>query len=261
VADQNMRISSKNLSFRTNQLFENIKQTFEGHIKIHVFQSLQFLWDEQKEQLTIDRKKAVKIKMSMNDETVDRLKKIYWLYIEKGVKISTDGTLPDQSPFPSDESPPRARESEPLETVAADHTIETHTNEEPGRGREESFIDLPRPVDQVPLAELTNKDYDAKCIHILEKMSDQVYMTTQDLWFRIGDRLIWERPEKDCPSIIFKWPEEDLEFFVGKIWTADWREIREHKEETGYITRVKHTPDDVSRWEGSLKRALKKDKK
>jgi hypothetical protein len=258
VAEQNMRISAKNLSFRTNQLLENIKQTFEGHIKIHVFQSLQFAWDEEKEQLTVDRKKAVKIKMSMDDETVNRLNKIYWLYIEKGVEISNDSTLPDQSAYPDHESPLNARESEPVETVAAGHTIETQTIKEPGQNREEPFMDLPRPVDQVPLSELTKKDYEAKCIHILEKMADQVYMTTQDLWFRIGDRLVWERPEKDCATIIFKWPEEDLEFFVGKTWTADWREIREHKEETGYITRVNHTPDDVSRWERYLKRALKK---
>lgn len=258
VADQNMRISAKNLSFETNQLFENIKQTFEGNIKIHVYQSLQFVWDEEKEQLTIERKKSVKIKMSMDDETVNRLKKIYWLYIEKGVEISTDSTLLDQYEYPADESLHKAEEPEVVETVAADDTIEAQTTEEPGQNKEESFMDLPRPVEQVPLSELTNKDYDAKCIHILEKMADQIYMTTQDLWFRLGDRLIWERPEKDSATHIFEWPEEDLEFFVGKIWIADLREIREDKEETGYITRVNHTPDDVSRWERYLKRAIKK---
>jgi hypothetical protein len=258
VADQNMRISAKNLSFETNQLLENIKQTFEGNIKIHVYQSLQFVWDEEKEQLTIEKKKAVKIKMSMDDETVNRLKKIYWLYIEKGVEISTDSTLPDQYEYPADESLHKAGEPEVVETVAADDTIEAQTTGEPGQNKEESFMDLPRPVEQVPLSELTNKDYDAKCIHILEKMADQIYMTTQDLWFRLGDRLIWERPEKDSATHIFEWPEEDLEFFVGKIWTADLREIREDKEETGYITRVHHTPDDVSRWERYLKRAIKK---
>ncbi len=258
VAGQNMRISAKNLSFRTNRLLENIKQTFEGHIKIHVYQSLQIAWDEEKEQLTIDRKKAVKIKMSIDDDTVDRLKKIYWLYIEKGVEVGANAAFPDQSPYPAGESQSKAGQSEPVETVEADHTIETSTVEEPGRSRETSFMDLPRPVDQVPLSELTNKDYDAKCIHFLEKMADQVYMTTQDLWFRIGDRLIWERPGMDSATHIFKWPEEDLEFFVGKTWTADLQEIREEKEETGYITRIKHTPDDVSRWERYLKRALKK---
>jgi hypothetical protein len=258
VADQNMRISAKNLSFETNQLLENIKQTFEGNIKIHVYQSLQFLWNEEKEQLTIERKKAVKIKMSMDDETVNRLKKIYWLYIEKGVEISTDSTLPDQYEYPADESLQKAGEPVLVETVAADDTIEAQTTKEPGQNKGESFMDLPRPVDQVPLSELTNKDYDAKCIHTLEKMADQIYMTTQDLWFRIGDRLIWERPEKDSATHIFEWPEEDLEFFVGKIWIADLREIREDKEETGYITRVNHTPHDVSRWERYLKRAIKK---
>lgn len=261
VADQNMRISARNLSFETNQLLENIKQTFEGYIKIHVYQSLQFAWDEEKEQLTIERKKAVKIKMSIDDETVNRLKKIYWLYIEKGVEISTDSTLLDQYEYPPDVSLDKAEELTVIETIAADHTIETQIPEEPVQKQEESFMDLPRPVKQVPLSELTNKDYDAKCIHILEKMADQIYMTTQDLWFRIGDRLIWERPEKDSATHIFKWPEEDLEFLVGKIWIADLREIREHKEETGYITRVNHTQDDVSRWARYLKRALKKKNK
>jgi hypothetical protein len=258
AADQNMRISAGNLSFRTNQLLENIKQTFEGYIKIHVYQSLQLAWDEEKEQLTIEKNKAVKVKMSMDDETVNRLKKIYWLYIEKGVEISTDSTLPDQHQYPADESPQKTEEPGLLDTDAVDHTIETQTTEEPVREKEESFMDLPRPVEQVPLSELTNKDYDAKCIHILEKMSDQIYMTTQDLWFRIGDCLIWERPEKDSATHVFEWPEEDLEFFVGKIWIADSHEIREHKEETGYITRINHIPDDVSRWERYLKRAVKK---
>jgi hypothetical protein len=256
--DQNMRISAKNLSFETNQLLENIKQTFEGYIKIHVYQSLQFLWDEEKEQLTIERKKAVKIKMSMDEETVNRLKKIYWLYIEKGVEISTDRSLLDQYKEMPDESPPKTEEPELVETVTADHSIETQTTEDTGQNKGESFMDLPRPVEQVPLSELTNKDYDAKCIHILEKMADQIYMTTQDLWFRINDRLVWERPEKDSATHIFQWPEEDLEFFVGKIWIADLREIREDKEETGYVTRVNHTPDDASRWERYLKRAIKK---
>lgn len=259
TADRNIRISAKNLSFDTHQRLENIKQTFEGNIKIHVYQSLQFAWDEEKEQLTIEGNKAVKIKMSMDDETVNRLKKIYWLYIEKGVEINIDSPLPEQYQYLADESSLQVEEPELVETVTTtEHTIETQTTEEPGQKKENSFMDLPRPVDQVPLAELTNKDYDAKCIHILEKMADQIYITTQDLWFRIGDRLIWERPEKDWATHIFEWPEEDLEFFVGKTWIADLREIRENKEETGYITRVNHTPDDVSRWQRYLKRAIKK---
>jgi hypothetical protein len=197
--------------------------------------------------------------MSMDDETVNRLKKIYWLYIEKGVEINIDSPLPEQYQYLADESSLQVEEPELVETVTTtEHTIETQTTEEPGQKKENSFMDLPRPVDQVPLAELTNKDYDAKCIHILEKMADQIYITTQDLWFRIGDRLIWERPEKDWATHIFEWPEEDLEFFVGKTWIADLREIRENKEETGYITRVNHTPDDVSRWQRYLKRAIKK---
>ena len=258
AAGQNMRISAKNLSFETNQLFENIKQTCVGYIKIHAYQSLQFVWDEEKKQLIIERNKAVKIKMSMDDETVNRLKKIYWLYIKKGVEISADNTLLDRYAYPADESPDQAEEPELVETTAADHTPGSPTTGGPDQDKEESFWDLPRLVEQVPLAELTNKDYDAKCIHILEKMADQVYMTTQDLWFRIGDRLVWERPGKDSDTHIFKWPEEDLEFFVGKIWSADLQEIREEKDETGYITRVNHTPADVSRWERYLKRAVKK---
>jgi len=260
AVNQNMRIAAKNLSFKTNQLLENIKQTFEGYVKIHVYQTLQFAWEEEKQQLTIDKKKAVKIKMSMDDDTVNHLNKIYWLYIEKGVEVSATTTMPDQSVYPPGESSPKTGELELIETAASEDSIEIHTKttEAPGHNSGEPFIDLPKPINQVPLSELTNKDYDAKCIHILEKMADQVYMTTQDLWFRIGDRLIWERPEKDSATIIFKWPEEDLEFFVGKTWSADLPEIKEHKEETGYITCVNHTPDDVSRWERYLKRAMKK---
>lgn len=271
IEGQNIRISAKNLSFDTDQLLENIKQTFEGYIKIHVYQSLQFQWDEEKEQLAIEKKKSVKVKISMDDETIKKIKKIYWLYIDKGIEIGPDSMIPDQYEYPGDEPPgdiPEADRKADKKEAAVEEEI-TGDVEKPGfeekkeekevlPGSEEYSLDLPRPIDQVPDSELETKGYDAACIRLLEKMADTIYMTSHDLWFRIGNRLIWERPEKDTRTYIFEWPEEDLEFFVGKIWASELIEIREEKEETGYITRVKHTPGEISRWKRNLNRALKK---
>ncbi|UCH97396.1 MAG: hypothetical protein JSV88_11240 [Candidatus Aminicenantes bacterium] len=265
VEGQNMRISAKNLSFSTHQLLENIKQTFEGHINIHVYQPFQFEWQEKTGQLTIEPQKSIKIKIKIDDETLNKLKKIYWLYIEKGVEMGVDGTIPDQYQYPGDESILVVEEADTGKTAKT-----AEIAEEPGQKEkqveekkepptaQDFILDLPRPIDKVPPAVLENKNYDPRVIRILEGMADKIYMTTQDLWFRIGDRLIWEQPVDHPASYIFEWPEEDLEFFVGKIWVADLREIRENKEDTGYITRVNHTPDDVSRWEKYLKRATKK---
>jgi hypothetical protein len=258
VAERNIRISAKNLSFETNQLFENIKQSFEGYINIHVYQFLQFVWDKEKEQLKIEKKKSLKIKISMDDATINRLRKIYWLYVEKGVDISDDNRNIDQYKAETPGIKENIEEVETMETDAAEEINKAARNPEEKPGQEYPLIDLPKAVDHIPISQLKNKDYDPQCIHRLEKMADQIYMTSHDLWFRIGDRLIWEQPENDSRTYIFKWPDEDLEFFVCKIWAMELREIREEKDENGYITRINHIPDDVLRWERNLKRALKK---
>jgi hypothetical protein len=258
VSGQNIRISSKNLAFTTYQQLEEIKHRFEGDLKIHVFEPFQFVWDEEKEQLTIERQKAVKIKLNIDDETVVQLKKTHRFYFEreeeKGVDV--DGKVPEQS---GSAGPAGADSRQPDETLGAAAAKETTADKERvGETAAELAVDLPRPVPAVPAAELENKDYHADSIHILEKMADKIYVTTQDLWFRIGDRLVWERPGQASATYIFHWPEEELEFFVGKIWVAELEEIRKDKDSSGYITRVYRKLENLSGWEKNLKRAVKK---
>ena len=256
VAGQNMRISSNNLAFTTHQQLEEIKHRFEGYLKIHVFEPFQLAWDEEKEQLTIERQKAVKIKLTIDDETIEQLKKAYRRYIEKVVEPDVENAAPDQ-PGPAADPLAHASETTAADKDTKDTAVETAV--EPTLEKAAEFIvDLPRPVSKIPAAELENKAYHVESIHILEAMADRIYMTTQDLWFRIGDRLVWERPVKDSATYIFQWPEEELEFFVGKIWVAELQEIREDRESSGYITRVYRKLEDLARWKKNLKRAINK---
>ncbi len=135
-------------------------------------------------------------------------------------------------------------------------TAEARSQEENNNREIELIPDLPTLINTVPLSELENQKYHPECIRILEGIANQIYMTTRDLWFRVGDRLIWERSEPGSATYIFRWPEEDLGFFVGKIWVSTLEEIRKDKENTGYLAKVSHIPRDIPQWEDKIKQAL-----
>ena len=276
VEGHNMKISALNLAFETHRMLDNFKQSLEGDIGIHLYQPLHFKWDEEKEHLAIEPQKSVKIKLNIDEDTVKRLKKLHWLVVEKGINIGADGTLLEQFPFPEEETGTGAQtieesdETSGVEIPPRTTTESENVGEKPSREENETItptdtpaakgftLDLPRPIEKIPYQDLENQKYDIRGLQVLEGMADKMYMTTQDLWFRIGNRLIWERPGLDSATYLFEWPEEDLEFFVGKIWVSELKEIREDKEGTGYITRVSHTPGDLTRWKSNLQRALKK---
>jgi hypothetical protein len=252
VADQNIRISSKNLVFTSHQKLEEIKHRFEGNLRIHVFEPFQLVRDEEKDQLIIERQKAVKIKLSIDEEAAGQLKSAYQRYITKE-ETGNEAAVPDTSGSAGIDISGFNGAVVP-EEVMAEETGGGRTAEERG----EMVVDLPRPVPNVPVMELENKNYHRESILILEKMADRIYMTSQDLWFRIGDRLVWERPGKDAATYIFQWPEEELEFFVGKIWVSELQEIREDRDSSGYIARVYRKLENLARWEKNLKRAIKR---
>jgi len=274
---RNMRIPGKNLTFDTHQLLNDFKQSLEGGIDIHLFQPLQFKWNEDKGRLEIVAQKSVKIKLNIDDDTLTQLKRFYWLVVEKGVKIGADGSLLEQFNYADNESSGINQEETPeygIETVqektgpqvATDEEVtveesrleEKNTAEAETSPEEEFILDLPRSIEKLPLSLLEKNGYDVQCMQFLEEIADKMYMTTEDFWFRIGNRLAWERPGEKSATYIFEWPEEELEFFVGKIWVSELKEIREDREGTGFITRVNHTPEDPKRWKTNLKRALKK---
>jgi hypothetical protein len=114
------------------------------------------------------------------------------------------------------------------------------------------------------------KYYDPECIRfleeIIEKLKGQIYMTSIDLWFRIGDILIWERPEskpqktneeakKSHATYIFKWPEPEqpLDIFIAIIWSYKFDYNRKKYSKTGCIKTINHTYEDkLKGWKSKL---------
>jgi hypothetical protein len=241
IEGENMKIPGRNLPVKTDHQVEDFKHSIEGHINIHIYRPFQFVWDRADRQLAFDKKRAVKIKINIDEEAREQFKRVCWVYIEMGAEITSSGSSENQSQQSGDEAP------------AAD--VEAAF---PAQNQKEDILDLPRPIDKIPFSELTARGYDAQFIRVLEEMADKTYITSKDLWFRINDRLIWERPDFRKATYIFEWPEEELEFFIAKIWASGLQDLRKDKEGSGYIGRVNHTPRDVTRWETNLNKILKK---
>ncbi len=105
--------------------------------------------------------------------------------------------------------------------------------------------------------ELGRRGYDIECIRILEEMSEDVYLTDRDVWFRVKDRVVWERPDEKGATYVFLWPTEPLPIFIGGLWGMRLIDVQRSRD-LGYIGRVIHNPDVVSRWEENLKNCLRK---
>ncbi len=82
------------------------------------------------------------------------------------------------------------------------------------------------------------------------RMADICYATTKDLWFKIGDILVWEEPKYSKATYIFEWPEEPLQTFIFRSWIAALKVIR-NGSDYGYLDRANHTPN-ISDWEKNL---------
>jgi hypothetical protein len=98
--------------------------------------------------------------------------------------------------------------------------------------------------------------YDPQCITILEKKAEYIYMTGIDLWFKIDDVLVWERPEYSAATYVFKWPEQQrsLEDFIAKIWSYELLEHIWRDPSTGYKYRVIHDYDyDLYNWKRTFR--------
>ncbi len=212
IEEEKLRISATDLPFTTSPILENIKEIFDGYISIHGYHPFQLVWDEVKQRLAIEKKRAIKIRIYIDEKTLQRLEKIRKLYIQLCEKMD---------PF------------------TAKKVLRPLT-----------------PVSTVPTSYLESKPYDPECIRILESIADTIYMTDRDLWFRIKNRLVWERAEFGAATYIFEWPVEELEFFIGRIWISELQDIRRDPE-SRYVNRVIHTPEDVSQWEWNLKKRLR----
>lgn len=111
---------------------------------------------------------------------------------------------------------------------------------------DEKIIDIirhsPGEIDKVPSGLIT-RGYDPECIKFLEERAEFIYATAIDLWFKIGDVLIWERPEYGAATYLFKWPEpeESLENFIARIWSYRLlRHIINDSARSNFIASVDH---------------------
>ena len=98
--------------------------------------------------------------------------------------------------------------------------------------------------------------YDPQCITILDKKAEHIYMTGIDLWFKIGNVLVWERPEYRAATYVFKWPEQEksLEDFIAKIWSYELLEDVQKDPSTGYKFRIIHDYDhDLYNWKETFR--------
>ncbi len=109
---------------------------------------------------------------------------------------------------------------------------------------------LPPKFLKKPTTGLRRPMWDPQCAYILTRMADICYATTKDLWFKIGDILVWEEPKYSKATYIFEWPEEPLQTFIFRTWIAALTVIR-NSSDYGYLDRANHTPN-IRDWEKNL---------
>ena len=209
---EELTIWASGLRFKTDRRLENIKDVFEGNIRIVIDQPCRFAWDEGKGGLHIEERNAVKVTVHIDEDALAQFEKIRFLYINLLDKVSP---------------------------IIAERLIRCG----------------PNPVDKIPDDVFKSKDYDRECIDLLQEIADEILITEEDLWFRIGKCLVWERPTFGAATYIFRWPQERLELFVARIWISELRDIRENEKESGFVTRVMHT--DVFNWKINLRSKIR----
>lgn len=90
--------------------------------------------------------------------------------------------------------------------------------------------------------------------YIVEQAKGDTYMTSVDLWFKIDDILIWERPKYSAATYIFHWPDKPLNTFIHETWGKTLEDIRDNGSESGYITRAIHDQDyGLFSWKRDMK--------
>lgn len=75
---------------------------------------------------------------------------------------------------------------------------------------------------------------------VVEQAKGDTYMTSVDLWLKIDDILIWERPKYSAATYFFHWPSEPIEKFIHETWGRTLEYIRDNGSKTGYITKAIH---------------------
>jgi len=126
-----------------------------------------------------------------------------------------------------------------------------------------------------PDARIEGVKYNPECVRFLyEKVKQKggnIYMTTRDLWFEIGNVLVWERPEpckSDVPicegtqssktgaTYVFEFPDKPVADFIQSIWSYELLEhIRDRT--SGYIVRVIHDyKNGLRNWKANIESAI-----
>jgi hypothetical protein len=100
--------------------------------------------------------------------------------------------------------------------------------------------------------------YHPRCSVFLKSLVEQakgdIYMTSVDLWLKIDDILIWERPKYSAATYFFHWPSEPIEKFIHETWGRTLEYIRNNGSKTGYITRATHDHEyGLASWKREMK--------
>jgi hypothetical protein len=99
--------------------------------------------------------------------------------------------------------------------------------------------------------------YNIDCVRylkaIVENTGGSTYITSVDLWYKVGDVLIWERPEYSAATYIFYWPDIPLKKFIHTTWSTPLESTRRHRDKSKYIDRVIHDHDyGLGSWKEKL---------
>ncbi len=213
LGDARFPIDFKQLPFKTSGAAEKIKDIFEGEISVHLSRVLRFAWQEVGSHLIVETVGKPRVELDVDKETIVEFDKICSLYIALLEKLG---------PFEADKVEALIRSG-------------------------------PKRVASLSPTHLKGKKYNRDFLRVLETLARDVYVTSEDIWFRIGDLLVRERPIYGAATYIFDWPLEKLEHFIARIWLSELDDIRGDPK-SGYVDRVFHT--SVSKWETNLHRKL-----
>ena len=217
VDGDKVEIPTELLPFQPNSIMESVKSIFIGDLEAFLDKKFHFSLGSASNPIKIEGEYILRKPIQVDAASLQAFEKIAELRREKGV--------------------------ESARIVVTGVFGVCNTGEI--RGRKE-----------IPAKFLFRKKYPRKCPEILIDMAESCYGSDKDLWFKVGDILVWEEPKYSKATYIFDWPDEPLQIFIFKVWLSSLQDVRSGLE-FGYVNRVNHVPN-VDDWEKNLLDKMKK---
>ncbi len=197
------RIPTTNLTIKSAPSLDHIKQVFKGFMDVIEINPHRFFWDAMMGKLVISTG-PISLQLAMDEETRALFKKMTAIFVELCNTLGTD--------------------------AAINHVTAP-------------WFDFDN-LKAIPYSkkQLEEKGYDPLYVNELIAMAEQVFPTQEDLWFKIKNCLVWERPVHGAATYVFQWPAQPLEQFMGSIWGyPTLNQIVSSRATTGYQGRVIHS--------------------